>query len=134
MQGEVSAQATVATVASTPMLARLAQRVVVVGVGLAFLLVAYGKMGGQADDTVAQGNLAAILPFVHEYALDHGGYAGMTLAALRQGYSLSLDPQDYRVVDQGAGDFCVQSTYAGRTWHVSGSQGKPLPGSCQPPS
>lgn len=120
-----------ATLMSTVRLVRLAERVVVVVIGLALLLTAYAKMGGRADDTVAQGNLAAVLPLVHAYAVDHGGYGGMTLDALRQGYSPSLDTHTYLLVERGAADFCLESTYAGRTWRVNSSQGKPSPGGCK---
>jgi Tfp pilus assembly protein PilE len=127
-------ETTVAPLRSRVSLGPIVERLVVVGVGLALVLTAYAKMGARADETVAQGNLVAVLPLVHEYAVDHGSYAGMTLGALKRVYSSSLDTRSYTLVDRGAADFCIETTYAGRTWRISGSDEQPSPGGCRAPA
>ena len=126
----MEAHATAAALARPSTLGRLAQRVAIVGIGLAFLLTAYGKMGSRAEDTVAQADLSAIVPFVHAYGIEHDGYEGMTLEALRRDYSPSLDDATYTLTVRGADDFCVESTHAGRTWHVTAVAEKPSRGGC----
>ena len=127
----VAGQTTVATLRGPFTIGRFAERVAVCGVAAAFILIAYSKMGERAEDTVAQGNLSAILPVVHAYAVEHGNYTGMTLEALQEGYSADLDVGSYVVIDRGAADFCIESAYAGRTWHISASRNDPSQGSCK---
>jgi hypothetical protein len=123
--------ATAATAGHPSTLGRLVQRVLIVGLGLTFLLLAYAKMARPAEDAVAAANLAAALPVVHAYAMEHGDYSGLTLEALARDYSPSLDPHTYVVVDRGATDFCIETTHAGRAWHMTAGDSEPIPGGCR---
>jgi hypothetical protein len=109
---------------------RLVERAVILALAVAFLLAAYTTMGRRAEDTVARADLAAILPLAHAYGLEHGGYDGMTLEALRQAYGPSLETASPVSVEASSAGFCIETTHAGRTWRVTESESAPSLGDC----
>jgi hypothetical protein len=121
---------TVASLRPESTVGRLAERVVIVAIAAGFLLALYTTMGRRAEDTVAQGNLAAIRPLAHAYAVDHGSYVGMTLEALEQGYGLQLEPGTSLVIVAKPIGFCLQTTQEGRTWRIGSSEETPALGTC----
>ena len=124
-------ESVVASPRSTRSLIRLVERGVVLAIVLVVALTAYFQLRDRAGDSVAKGNLAAIVPFVEDYALRQGDYAGLSMDTLAA--ELGQDASAYVVVDLGPDDFCVESTHAGRTWQVSASSPDPSPGSCEVP-
>jgi hypothetical protein len=108
----------------------VAERAALIGVAAAFLLLAYAKMEGRAEVAVAQSNLAALLPLIHAYAVEHGGYEGLTVEKLEAVYGARLERGAYEIVDRGDTDYCLQTVQGGKAWHVSASRSEPSPGPC----
>jgi prepilin-type N-terminal cleavage/methylation domain-containing protein len=85
----------------------------------------------RAESSVAAANIRAALPAVLAYYSDHGTYAGMTEARLREiDAGLELDP--LVPVMQTATSYCIASTVAARTWRASSSDLAAVMGACLP--
>jgi hypothetical protein len=67
----------------------------------------------------AQADLRNAVPAIEAWRLDHGTYAGMTVAELRAQYDNGI-PSGVRVVRAGKKSYCVESTAAGETWSYWG--------------
>ena len=57
--------------------------VIIIGILLAIAIPSYLTFKDRANKAAAQANVRSAVPGVEAYAADNGGYAGMTLAALK---------------------------------------------------
>jgi hypothetical protein len=77
--------------------------------------------------TTAEQRLRAAIPAIEAYAADHNGYAGMTIAALRE-----YDPGivDVLIVRTTRDTYCIESGSGAEQYHKDGP-GEPMaPGAC----
>jgi hypothetical protein len=75
----------------------------------------------QASRAAARANVSAALPAVQTYAAENGGYAGLTVDALRR-----IDPSVASTAslrDLSASSFCLQVTVGTATASVTGPGG-----------
>jgi hypothetical protein len=93
--------------------------------GIAFLSFRHSH-----DSAHARADLRRLLPAADDYFAYHGTYRGMTLAALRSNYDAELPTARYKLRAAAAGDYCVETTVGGTTWHLSGRAGDPARGAC----
>jgi prepilin-type N-terminal cleavage/methylation domain-containing protein len=75
----------------------------------------------RAADASAKSNIDVAVPAFNAYALENGGYTGMTLRRLQTTYSRGI--RNIRVVSASATTYCVRSTVEGRTWYKPGPSG-----------
>jgi prepilin-type N-terminal cleavage/methylation domain-containing protein len=75
----------------------------------------------RSADIAAKSNIDVALPAINAYALDNGGYAGMTLRRLQTTYSRGV--RNITVVSARATTYCVRSTVESRTWYKAGPSG-----------
>jgi hypothetical protein len=111
---------------------RIAERVIIVALGVVLILVMYAKLGGEADASVAKADLATVKPLLHAYAVEHGNYSGMTMRMLQRYYDPSLDTSVYVLYERGPASFCIETTFAKKTWHLSEELSEPASGGCEP--
>jgi hypothetical protein len=86
--------------------------------------------GGFCPDTAApappssygepQTNLLNAVPAIEAWNLDHGTYAGMTIAKLRAQYDSLVPSRQLRIVRAGKKSYCVESSVGGDTWSYWG--------------
>jgi Tfp pilus assembly protein PilE len=107
---------------------------VLLGAFVAVIGPAYVRFEGQRNASHARAELRRIQPAVDDYFADHGTYEGMTLAKLRAGYDLSILPERYVLARARAGDYCIQASSGGQTWHAEGPAGELRRGACRSPS
>jgi prepilin-type N-terminal cleavage/methylation domain-containing protein len=82
----------------------------------------------RSSDATARANIRTAVPAIEAYHSDTGGYAGMTVAALKSTYSPGLGNI---VVEWSTDvDYCVSSTLNGRTWWKQGPAGAITMTSC----
>ena len=67
----------------------------------------------------AQTDLRAAVPAIEAWYVDHGEYAGMTIAQVRAQYDYGI-PSGIRVVRATKKAYCVETTVKGDTWSYSG--------------
>ncbi len=67
----------------------------------------------------AEADLRNAVPAIEAWQLDHGTYAGMTVAELRAQYDNGI-PSGVRVVRARKKSYCVESTAGGETWSYWG--------------
>jgi hypothetical protein len=88
--------------------------------------------GGHCPNTVVvppppssdpQANLRAAIPAIESWGIEHGTYAGATIAKLRAQYDSHI-PTGIVLVVPSKKSYCVQSTAGGKTWSYHG----PRPG------
>lgn len=77
--------------------------------------------------TTAEQKIRYAIPAMEAYAADHGGYAGMTVAALR-GYDESIS--DITIVRATRATYCVQSGTAADERHKDGPGAPIAAGAC----
>jgi prepilin-type N-terminal cleavage/methylation domain-containing protein len=86
--------------------------------------IAVGFQAGarvRSADAAAKSNIDVAIPAFQAYALDNGGYTGMTLRRLQTSYSRGI--RNITVVSARAASYCVRSTVEGRTWYKAGPGG-----------
>ena len=83
------------------------------------------------EESQAQSNLRAAVPAIEAYSADHGGYRGMTLAALR-GYDAAIG-SFVRIVSAKRSTYCVESTTGKTTYSKNGPGGDLVPRPCPSP-
>ena len=102
----------------------------VVSAGLFSTRAVSGLIPIRGLETAAAANVQGSMPSVEAYAADHGGYTGMTDAALRR-YGSSTK---VHVAWANRGHYCLQSVLVsfGRSFaaHVVGPGGNVVRGSC----
>lgn len=74
----------------------------------------------RAGDATAQTAIRVAVPALESYRLDHGGYAGVTIATLRSEYSPSL--RGIQILASTEWGYCVRATVEGRSWYKAGPQ------------
>ena len=102
----------------------LVEMLAVMVIMAALLAIAVGFGTGarvRAADVSAKSNIDVAIPAVSAYALDNGGYAGMTLRRLQTTYSRGI--RNITVVSARATTYCLRSTVEGRTWYKAGPAG-----------
>jgi hypothetical protein len=67
-----------------------------------------------------QTNLLNAVPAIEAWNLDHGTYAGMTIAKLRARYDSLVPSRQLRIVRAGKKSYCVEATVDGDTWSYWG--------------
>jgi hypothetical protein len=67
----------------------------------------------------AQTDLRSAVPAIEAWRLDHGTYAGMTVAELRTQYDNGI-PSGVRIIRAGKKSYCVESAAGGDTWSYTG--------------
>jgi hypothetical protein len=72
--------------------------------------------------------LRAAVPAMEAYNADHGGYAGMTLAALQQQYDAGVS--NIEIVAADTSTYCIQSAAGGSSYYKAGPSAEILPGTC----
>jgi hypothetical protein len=77
--------------------------------------------------TTAEQRLRAAVPAIEGYAADHGGYAGMTLAGLRN-YDAGI--VDITIVRASRDTYCIESGTGAEMFHKNGPGESSAPGSC----
>ena len=82
----------------------------------------------RSSDAVARTNIRTAVPAIEAYHVEAGGYAGMTVAALRSTYGSGIGNI---VVEWSTDeDYCVSSTLNGRSWWKQGPSGQVTMTSC----
>jgi len=81
----------------------------------------------EPSETTAQQRIRAAVPAIEGYAADHNGYAGMTIAALRQ-----YDPAiaGITIVRATRTTYCIESGTGADQFHKDGPGSAPAPGAC----
>ena len=79
------------------------------------------------DPPAAKTRVRAAVPAIEVYRLEHGSYAGLTLARIQ-----AIDPgvREIRVVWARARGYCIQSGSGASTYHFRGPAGPVTTGSC----
>jgi hypothetical protein len=77
--------------------------------------------------TTAEQRLRAAVPAIEAYAADHGGYGGMTLAALRK-YDAGI--VDITIVRASRETYCIESGTGPGMFHRNGPAEAAAPGAC----
>lgn len=86
--------------------------------------VALGFSAGareSAADAAAKTNIDVAVPAMNAYALDNGGFAGMTLARLQADYSPGI--RNVTILSARDSAYCATSAVDGRTWYKQGPSG-----------
>jgi prepilin-type N-terminal cleavage/methylation domain-containing protein len=102
-------------------LVELVMVIVVIGILSAIALGFSVAARERAGDATAKSNIRIALPAIEAYRADNGGYAGMTPAALRSGYSPGV--QGIAVLAASAATYCLAATEQGRSWYKAGPDG-----------
>jgi prepilin-type N-terminal cleavage/methylation domain-containing protein len=102
-------------------LAELIAVLAIVAALLAIAVASYTGARAQATDAAARSSIAAAQPAFQAFYVDHGTYAGMTVAALKTSYSRGID--GISIVSAGATSYCVSATVEGETWYKAGPSG-----------
>ena len=94
--------------------------------------------GGHCPDAVVvspkpsadpQANLRAVIPAIEAWGIEHGTYAGATVAKLRVQYDSSI-PSGIVLVRATKKGYCVESSANGKTWSYHGPRPGFVKGSC----
>lgn len=88
------------------------------------LAIAVGFSAGarvRSADAAAKSNIDVAVPAFTAYALDNGGYTGMTLRRLQTTYSRGVG--NIRIQSARPTTYCVRSMVEGRTWYKLGPAG-----------
>ena len=78
----------------------------------------YVAMRDRSNDSTARAHLRQAGDAAEAYRADRGSYAGMSSAALHR-IDPSLHASSYRLDTLSKGNFCVESSVGGRTWHLA---------------
>jgi hypothetical protein len=81
----------------------------------------------QPTVTTAEQRLRAAVPAIEGYSADHGGYAGMTIAALRK-YDAAIT--DITIVRASRDTYCIESGAGAGMFHRNGPAESSAPGPC----
>ena len=76
-----------------------------------------------------QANLRAVIPAIEAWGIEHGAYAGATVAKLRVQYDSSI-PSGIVLVRATKKGYCVESSANGKTWSYHGPRPGFVKGSC----
>lgn len=96
------------------------------------LAIAVGFNAGarvRSADASAKSNIDVAVPAFSAYALDNGGYDGMTLPRLQATYSRGIG--NITIVSADSTTYCVSSTVEGRTWYKLGPRGSITTARCR---
>jgi general secretion pathway protein G len=101
---------------------------VIIAILVTFGLAMHYGARERASDAAAKSNIRTAVPAIEAYRGMNGGYAGMTVAALKTAYSPGIG----NIVVEWAAldDYCVSSTLSGRTWWKQGPAGSITQTSC----
>jgi len=77
-----------------------------------------------------QTDLRAAVPAIEAWYIDHGKYAGMTIARVRAQYDYGI-PAGVHVVSATKEAYCIETTVGGDTWSYSGPRKGLRHGSCR---
>jgi hypothetical protein len=89
----------------------------------------YGVGSASSDEAAAEANVRASIPAIEAYYVDHGTYAGATLANLRIHYDAGLP--DVRIVGPlNSFTYCVESTVGSATYSKAGPRAEIVPVPC----
>jgi hypothetical protein len=77
--------------------------------------------------TTAEQRVRWAIPAIEAYAADHGGYAGMTVAALHK-YDVTIT--DITIVRARAATYCIESGAGAEQFHKNGPGEATAPGPC----
>jgi prepilin-type N-terminal cleavage/methylation domain-containing protein len=83
----------------------------------------------RSADASAKSNIDVAVPAFSAYALDNGGFDGMTLLRLQTTYSRGIT--NITIVSADPTTYCVSSTVEGRTWYKLGPGGSITTARCR---
>jgi hypothetical protein len=79
------------------------------------------------DPPAAKTRVRAAVPAIEVYRLEHGSYAGLTLAEIQ---AIDAGVREIRIVWATARAYCIQSGSGGSTYHFRGPAGPATTGGC----
>jgi hypothetical protein len=82
---------------------------------------------GSINPPAAKTRVRAAVPAIEVYRMEHGGYAGMTLAKIQ---AIDAGVREIRVVWATVRGYCIQSGSGSGTYHFRGPAGPALTGGC----
>jgi type IV pilus assembly protein PilA len=102
--------------------------IIILGILLAIAVPSYLSFRDRANNSAAKANVRAAIPAIEAFNADNtgtgnsAGYAGMTVALLRDTYDseLSTTKLSFGSAAPTSLTYCVQSTVGGKTWRKNG--------------
>jgi type IV pilus assembly protein PilA len=101
--------------------------IIILGILLAIAVPSYLSFRDRANRQAAKANVRAAIPAVEAYNADNlgtgasAGYAGMTVAGLRDVYDSELSPSKLSLPSAPtASTYCIESTVGGKTFSKNG--------------
>ena len=102
--------------------------IIILGILLAIAVPSYLSFRDRANNSAAKANVRAAIPAIEAFNADNtgtgnsAGYAGMTVAALRDAYDSELSPSklSFGTTAPTSVTYCVESTVGGKTWSKNG--------------
>jgi type IV pilus assembly protein PilA len=102
--------------------------IIILGILLAIAVPSYLSFRDRANNSAAKANVRAAIPAIEAYNADNtgtgnsAGYAGMTIAGLRDVYDSELSPSklSFGSTTPTSLTYCVESTVGGKTWRKNG--------------
>jgi Tfp pilus assembly protein PilE len=96
---------------------------------IAIAIPSYTAMEARSHDSTARAHVGQAAAAVEAFRSEHGTYAGANGSSLRP-YDPTLKPSSYRLARVSKTRYCVESSSAGRTWHIEGPAGDVTRGAC----
>jgi type IV pilus assembly protein PilA len=102
--------------------------IIILGILLAIAVPSYLSFRDRANNAAAKANVRAAIPGIEAYNADNtgtgnsAGYAGMTIAYLRDTYDSELSTTKLTLGSTAPTSvtYCVDSTVGGKTWRKNG--------------
>jgi type IV pilus assembly protein PilA len=101
--------------------------IIILGILLAIAVPSYLSFRDRANNSAAKANVRAAIPAIEAYNADNlgtgnsAGYAGMTVAGLRDVYDSELSTSKLSFPNAPTSvTYCVESTVGGKTWRKNG--------------